>query len=103
MTYNHLLINIFILKNQKKVVILQRVRRTRYNFKTMKEQKIIRVRLHIPHNGQSDFYFTSLKSIFLILDKELVGISYSALVNTHFTTSGFYANKCCVMTSEMLH
>lgn len=82
---------------------MQRVTPTHYNKTPMKQTKIIKVKLHIQHDGVSEYYFSSLKSIFNTLGAEIVGISYSALVNTHFTTNGFYANKYCVITLENLN
>lgn len=69
----------------------------------MKRKTIIKVHLHKPYAGKTDFFFTSLAKIYGILPTEVVGISYGGLTNVKILTTQFYANRCCVISIEPLN
>ncbi|MBQ0161085.1 MAG: hypothetical protein KBT28_10775 [Bacteroidales bacterium] len=69
----------------------------------MANKKIIHVRLHIPITSGQDFYFSNIRQIYSVLNPKQVGITYSALVNTKFSYTHYYANKNCVITTETLY
>lgn len=63
----------------------------------VKTQEIIKVHLHHPYNGQSDYYFSNLTKLYGTLTSQIVGICRQALINTKFIEKRFYANQFCVM------
>ncbi len=69
----------------------------------MENKNIIKVHLHKPYNGRDDYFFTTLSKIYAILSPEILGISYGGLTNVKILNSGFYANRCCVITVEPLN
>ena len=67
------------------------------------ERKIIKVHLHHPYNGQSDFYFNNTAIMYCVLTSQVLGICRQALINTKFVEKQFYANQFCVMEYVTLY
>ncbi|MBQ6067948.1 MAG: hypothetical protein IJK84_00455 [Bacteroidales bacterium] len=68
-----------------------------------KKQDIIKVHLHHPHNGQSDFYFRNLTALYAGLTSQVIGICRQALINTKFMEKRFYANQFCTIEVVILN
>ena len=64
--------------------------------------KVVHVHLKEPHNGESDFYFGSLKAIYDSIPRDRAGIAYKSLTNA-LRGKGEYRNKKCVIKVRELH
>ena len=64
--------------------------------------KVVHLSLFEPYNGQTDFYFGSIKAIYEHVPKERVGIAYTSLTST-MRGKGEYRNKKCVIKVGELH
>lgn len=69
----------------------------------MESKSIIKVHLHKPYNGKTDYFFTTLSKIYRLLNAEVVGISYGGLTNVKILSTKFYANRCCTISVEPLN
>ncbi len=58
--------------------------------------KVVHLHLNEPYNGQSDFYFGSLKAIFDTIPREAIRISYKYLTNA-IRDKDLFQNKRCTI------
>ena len=58
--------------------------------------KVVHLHLKEPYNGESDFYFGSLKAIFDIIPHDVVSVSYKYLANA-IHGKDQYENKRCII------
>lgn len=56
--------------------------------------KVVHLRLNEPFEGQTDFYFGSIKAIYDSIPQDRVGIAYKSLTN-HGIRDGRYTNNLC--------
>lgn len=56
--------------------------------------KVVHINLKEPLNGESDFYFGSLKAIYDSIPQDKVGIAYKSLTNA-LRCKSEYENKHC--------
>lgn len=67
------------------------------NFATdMESSKVVHLRLNEPFEGQTDFYFGSIKAIYDSIPKERIGIGYKSLTN-HGIKGNLYKNSLCTI------
>lgn len=65
--------------------------------------KIVHLHLNEPHEGQTDFYFGSIKAIYDTMPKETVGITYKALTAAILKKGGKYENtKCTIDVGQLV-
>lgn len=58
--------------------------------------KVVHLHLNEPYNGQSDFYFGSLKAIFDTIPHEAIRISYKYLTNAINGKEQFQNKRCTI-------
>lgn len=58
--------------------------------------KVVHLHLKEPYNGESDFYFGSLKAIFDTIPHEAINISYKYLTNA-IRDKDLFQNKRCTI------
>lgn len=58
--------------------------------------KVVHINLKEPLNGESDFYFGSLKAIYDSIPQDKVGIAYKSLTNA-IRGKTEYKNKRCTI------
>ena len=67
----------------------------------MATQKIVHLHMKIPTDGNTDFYFGSIKAIFDSITEDYVGIKYKSLTNA-LRGRDFYENKHCTVRVSSL-
>lgn len=67
----------------------------------MATQKIVHLHMKIPTDGNTDFYFGSIKAIFDSITEDDVGIKYKSLTNA-LRGRDFYENKHCTVRVSSL-
>ena len=67
-----------------------------------KSKEIIKVHLHQPRNGRSDYYFSNLTGVYHLLTSQTLGICRQALINAKFYEKRFYANSFCTIEAITL-
>ena len=63
--------------------------------------KVVHVRMKDPFEGQSDFYFGSIKAIYDSIPQDRIGISYKSLTN-HGIKGNRYENSLCSIDIGMM-
>jgi len=63
--------------------------------------KVVHIKLKEPHNGETEFYFGSLKAIYDSIPQYMVGIAYKSLTNA-LRGKSEYENKYCSIKVGML-
>ena len=63
--------------------------------------KVVHLKLNEPHDGETDFYFGSLKAIYDAIPQSEIGIAYKSLTNA-LRGRDFYENKHCTVRVSSL-
>ena len=63
----------------------------------IKDDKIVHLHLHKPHEGKNDWYFASLSKLYEKMHPNTVGVTRQSLRNYRFNEKQFYANKFCTI------
>ncbi len=63
--------------------------------------KVVHIRLNETINGESDFYFGSLRAIYDVIPQDKVGITYGSLTNA-LRGKSEYRNKKCIIKVGVL-
>lgn len=58
--------------------------------------KVVHIKLNNPLDGETDFYFGSLKAIYDSIPRDMVGIAYKSLTNA-LRGNLEYENKHCTI------
>ena len=64
--------------------------------------KVVHLKLNEPHDGETDFYFGSLKSIYDAIHQKEIGIAYKSLTNA-IRGKNYYENKKVVIRIGVLY
>ena len=64
--------------------------------------KVVHLKLNEPHDGQTDFYFGSLKAIYDAIPHNEIGIAYKSLTNA-IRGKNYYENKKVVIRIGVLY
>lgn len=59
----------------------------------MESKKIVHLHLKTPFNNETEFYFGSVKAIFDLFDRSVLGVTYDYLVNSIRIKKGTFENK----------
>ena len=62
--------------------------------------KVVHLKLNEPHDGETDFYFGSMKAIYDAIPQNEIGIAYKSLTNA-IRGKNEYQNKRC--TIKVVH
>lgn len=62
------------------------------------ESNVTRVRFHEPVDGKTDYYFGSLKAIYLVFTPEEVGCSLTTLYSAKVSRASYKVTDKCVIT-----
>lgn len=63
--------------------------------------KVVHLHLKEPYNGESDFYFGSLKAIFDTIPHEAINISYKYLTNAINGKTQFENKRCVIRIAHL--
>lgn len=63
--------------------------------------KVVHLKLNEPHNGDTDFYFGSLKAIYDTIPKECIGIAYKSLTNALRGKSEYENRHCTIKVGQL--
>lgn len=64
--------------------------------------KVVHLHMKEPYNGESDFYFGSLKAIFDTVPHEAIRISYKYLTNAINGKTQFENKRCIIRIGELI-
>ena len=64
--------------------------------------KVVHLKLNEPHDGETDFYFGSLKAIYDAIPQNEIGIAYKSLTNA-MRGKNYYENKKVVIRIGVLY
>ena len=64
--------------------------------------KVVHLKLNEPHDGETDFYFGSLKAIYDAIPQNEIGIAYKSLTNA-IRGKNYYENKKVVIRIGVLY
>lgn len=64
--------------------------------------KVIHLHLNEPHNGETDFYFGSLKAIYDLIPYDTIRISYKALTNAIHGKTEYTNKRCTIRIRELI-
>lgn len=63
--------------------------------------KVIHLHLKEPLNGESDYYYGSLKAIYDYIPQDLIGITYKALTNAIRGKTDYENKRCTIHIGTM--
>jgi hypothetical protein len=62
-----------------------------------KQKDIIKVHLHYPYQGKTDFYYSNLTNLYSYFSSHILGICRQSLINAKLYDKRFYANAFCTI------
>lgn len=63
--------------------------------------KVIHIHLNEPFQGQSDFYFGSIKAVYDSIPQDSLGIAYKSLTNALRGKSEYQNRRCTIKTGHL--
>ncbi len=63
--------------------------------------KVVHLHLNEPFEGQSDFYFGSIKAIYDSIPQDALGISYKSLTNALRGKTEYLNKRCSIKTGHL--
>lgn len=63
--------------------------------------KVVHLKLNEPHDGETDFYFGSLKAIYDAIPQKEIGIAYKSLTNAIRGKSEYENKKCTIKVGQL--
>ena len=63
--------------------------------------KVVHLKLNEPHDGETDFYFGSLKAIYDAIPQNEIGIAYKSLTNAIRGKSEYQNKRCTIKVGHL--
>lgn len=64
--------------------------------------KVVHVKLNEPHDGETDFYFGSLKAIYDSIPQGEIGIAYKSLTNALRGKNEYQNRRCTIKVGQFI-
>jgi hypothetical protein len=63
--------------------------------------KVVHLKLNEPHDGETDFYFGSLKAIYDAIPQNEIGIAYKSLTNAIRGKNEYQNKRCTIKVGQL--